>query len=138
MRLMGFVVLVALAAAVAAAGQASPGNPESAVWMERGKAALAEYRYYDAAEAFQKAVAISPDLAAAHAQLARALLGEAPLNPLLFPDTQGFLTKALAAARKAVELSPADPEALSALATVDHKLADSTRNLGRRPSAWLK
>jgi tetratricopeptide (TPR) repeat protein len=119
---------LALVAALVAAGQTSSGKRESDVWTERGRVALAEYRYHDAAEAFQKVIAISPDLAAAHAQLARALLGEAPPNPLLFPDTNGFLPKAEAEARKAVDLSPADPEALSTLASVDHKLADSTRD----------
>jgi TonB family protein len=123
---------LALVAALVAAGQTSSGKRESDVWTERGRVALAEYRYHDAAEAFQKVIAISPDLAAAHAQLARALLGEAPPNPLLFPDTNGFLPKAEAEARKAVDLSPADPEALSTLASVDHKLADSTRDPAER------
>lgn len=58
--------------------------------MGRGRAALAEYRYHDAAEAFQKVIATSPDLAAAHAQLARSLLGEAPLNPLCNPGYRGL------------------------------------------------
>jgi protein TonB len=126
------VVGLGLLAALAVAGQTPPENRGSEAAMERGRAALAEYRYRDAADAFQKVIAISPDLAAAHAQLARCWLGLAPINPLLLPDTDAFLPKAEAEARKAVDLSPADPDALSALATVEHKLANSTRDPAER------
>ena len=136
---------VALIAALGAAGQTTSGSRESDAWTERGRVALAEYRYHDSTAAFQKVIASSPDLAAAHALLARSLLGEAPLNPLLIPDTNGFLPKAEAEARRALDLSPDDPEALSAMASVQCKLANSTRDaaersnrLARAISLWKK
>ena len=137
--ILGAVRLICftLVAAVVVAAQ-TPANHDAGFWMERGKSALAEYRYRDAAVAFQKAIALSPNLAAAHAQLARSWLGQAPLNPLLVPDTEGFLSRAEAEARKAVDLSPADAESLSALASVVYKLAKATREPAEQSVHWAE
>jgi cytochrome c-type biogenesis protein CcmH/NrfG len=98
------LMTIALVAALGAAGQTTSGSRDSDVWTERGRVALAEYRYHDATAAFQKAIALGPDLPAAHALLARSLLVEAPPNPFLIPDTNGFLPKAEAEATKALDL----------------------------------
>lgn len=139
------LMTIALAAALGASGQTTSESRESDVWMERGRVALAEYRYHDATEAFQKVIAVSPARASAHALLARSLMGEAPSNPFLVPDTNGFLIKAEAEATRALDLSPNDPQALSAMAGVQHKLANSTRDaaeksnlLAQAISLWKK
>ena len=123
---MRWLVLASLALTIAPAQ--TPQEQEAARWMERGQAALAAYRYKEAADAFQHAIGIRELDAVAHAYLARALLGEAPFNPRLMPDSEGILARAEAEAKKAVELSPASPDALAALATVEYKVAAKSRN----------
>lgn len=110
------------------AGQTPAQTRESVTWIERGKANLDRSLYKNAETAFSNSIALDPSSAQAHWLLARALLGQLALNLRLFPDTEGLLPRAEAEANKALELSPADVNALCVLGLVKRKLAVNTKD----------
>jgi hypothetical protein len=111
---------MAVLAAVAATAQTQSRTAEE--WIEQGKTELARYSHRDAEAAFRQAIALNPDSAQANVLLARALIGQLPLNLMLFPDSEGILPKAEQAANRAVELAPSNPEALCVAGIVNYKI----------------
>jgi tetratricopeptide (TPR) repeat protein len=112
--------------------QAQTDSGKAAEWIERGNADLDRYFFTNAEADFRKAIALQPDSGPAHLLLARALLGELPANLKMFGDIQGILPKAEQAANTAVELSPANAEALCVAGIVNYKTALTLKDPAQR------
>src|ERR1035438_2438279 len=100
-------------------GQTPHDARDLSFWLSRGKAELDRSAFHDGESSLRRAIALDPHSGLGHLLLARALLGQLPLNLRLFPDSEGVLPKAEVEAKLAVELLPKDPKALCVLGIVE-------------------
>ena len=90
----------------------APGDPAPLLLAARAEMALGRPR--EAEEAASQAIGLDPDSAEGHRVLARALISNAMKQP--FPYRRDLAGRALASAREALRLAPADIDALLAAA----------------------
>jgi len=91
-------------------------------WVEKGLAASQAGRYAEAAEAFQKAVALAPDEVEPHVYLGDAWLAQY-IPGAMAPENLDFGRKAEAEFREALRIEPDNETAIAAIASLKYQQA---------------
>jgi TonB family protein len=124
MRLFTAAVLL-IAGALAA--QTPPPSEDWKVWLERGTREFKQARYAEAAESFEKAVALRPEEVQPHLYLGTAWMNQY-IPGAATPENVRYAQRAETEFRRVLELEPNHTTALDSLASLDYLQAQGMQD----------
>jgi TonB family protein len=128
MRLFTAAVLL-IAGALAA--QTPPPSEDWKVWLERGTREFKQARYAEAAESFEKAVALRPEEVQPHLYLGTAWMNQY-IPGAATPENVRYAQRAETEFRRVLEIEPNHTTALDSLASLDYLQAQGVTDAAEK------